>query len=211
MKSDERGGGAVGLSIRIWLAVAGGCAATALMFAGSSGAAVSASRVAARPVWTAQTRALVGDLAVLRRPQREVDRDFSLLGLPLAGVTPIRALMRGVRVDGREVYVIPTQGSGRLGSGLEVFQPAGSSCCVSVAALHQGRAFVSFGRPLWLLGVVPDGVQKVVIDARGRRLSARVHENVADIRSALVAHADAMTWYGSNGRVIKRLRLWRRW
>jgi len=198
------------LSLRMGLAAAAGCVVAALAVVGSSVAAVSAPSVAARPAWTAQTRALVRELAVLRRPQRRTDIDFSLLHLRLAGVTPIRALMREIRVDGRDVYVIPTQGSGPLGSGLEVFQPQGSSCCVSVAALNQGDAFVSFGRPLWLLGIVPDGVQRVVVDAAGRRLSARVHENVADIRSPRVVDADAMTWYGANGHVVKRLHPWRR-
>jgi hypothetical protein len=157
-----------------------------------------------QPEWSVDTHQLVRELAVLRRPQRASDLNASLLRDANIRVRWIGALMRRVRVAGRDVYLVPAQRS-VLGPGLAVFWPSGMACCVSAKTLAEGGAFVNHGRPLWLLGVVPDGVARVTIRAHGRTFSARVSDNTVDLRSRFVNGRQAMTWYGPRGAVLKRL------
>ena len=157
-----------------------------------------------QPKWSVDTHQLVRELAVLRRPQRAGDLNASLLRDANIRVRWIGALMRRVRVAGRDVYLVPAQNS-VLGPGLAVFSPSGMTCCVSAKVVAEGGAFLNQGRPLWLLGVVPDGVARVTIMAHGRTFTARVTDNTVDLRSRFVNDRQAMTWYGPRGAVVKRL------
>ena len=96
---------------------------------GVRGRSIDAS-AEAHPGWSVDTHQLVRQLAVLRRPQRPGDLNPSLLRDANVRVRWLRALMRRVRIAGRDVYLVPAQHS-VLGSGLAVFSPSGMTCCVA--------------------------------------------------------------------------------
>jgi hypothetical protein len=190
------------VTARLLAAVA---AATIAAFVPVSVVAARPASAGMHPAWDVATHQLFRELAVLRRPQRAGDLNASLLRAENIRVTWIQTLMRRVRIDGRDVYLVPAQ-STVLGSGLAVFSPSGMTCCVSAKGVTEGGAFVNRGPSLWMLGVVPDGVARVTIKAHGRTFPARVTDNTVDVRSRLMNDVQEMTWYGPDGTVLKRIR-----
>ena len=203
MRSSCHRSGSCGADAR-WAGLLTLAAAAILAFAGASLVVAGPASAGMQPGWSVDTHQLVRELSVLRRPQRPGDLNASLLRDANVRVRWVRALMRRVRVAGRDVYLVPAQHS-VLGPGLAVFSPSGMACCISAKVVAEGGAFVNQGAPLWLLGVVPDGVARVTITAHGRAFTARVTDNTVDLRSRFVNVRQEMTWYGPHGAVLKRL------
>lgn len=197
-------------------------AVVALTLIGTSMAQASVSARHARrptPAWSASTRALVGELAILRRPQRASDLDSALLHGPLLlRADPVTSLMRrATSASGQHVYLVPVQpaGSGSRNAGLAVFGIGGGSCCGTAASIQSGGAFSSSGPPNRVLLVVPDGVARVKVTLRTGpdqrkppRVSAKVRDNVVVFRAPFAVETlsgDPMSWYGPTGHLIKQL------
>jgi hypothetical protein len=197
-------------------------AVAVLMLAGTAMAHALASRgYALRPEtsWSASTRALVRELAILRRPQRKSDRNRALLSGPsLSNANPVMSLMRrATSASGQHVYLVPVQLThGHLvgHAGLAVFGIGGGGCCITAPEIESGKTFSSSGPPNRVLFVVPDGVAQVKLTLKTGpdpqnppRVSAKVHDNVVVFNTPFAVETvsgDPMSWYGSTGHLIKR-------
>jgi hypothetical protein len=198
-------------------------AVVGLALAGTAMARAFASRGhALRPEtsWSASTRALVRELAILRRPQRKGDRNRALLrGPSLSSANPVMSLMRrATSASGQQVYVVPVQPThGHLvgHAGLAVFGIGGGGCCITALDIESGQTFSSSGPPNRVLFVVPDGAAQVKLTLKTRsdpqnppHVSAKVHDNVVVFSTPFAVETvsgDVMSWYGSTGHLIKHL------
>ena len=177
-------------------------------------------------------RALVSELAVLRRPQTPADLNSPNLDLflQLRGPAdprgqrgrPIRSLIRLATVTpwGEKVYLVPFLGRG--GTAALGLVADGGSCCATAAGIASNGTGSLSGGPSGndAVVVVPDGVAKVSIllprqGIPGERayrhslaITVPVHNNVAAFRSTRYADDigfNHMVWYGPAGNVVRRI------
>jgi hypothetical protein len=185
--------------------------------AGEPGA--SRSRPRTQP-WPIERRALLGELAVLRRPQRKSDLDPRFLTGPLRtfGTTNKFArtlIRRATTASGQHVFLIPVEHSHVAGPGspgLLIIGGGGGGCCSSAATVRDGQAWLTSGPPDQVLFIVPDGVARLSLTLRTGpdrshppSVSGRARDNAIVLRVPFAAETlsgDPVTWYGTNGRVI---------
>jgi hypothetical protein len=170
--------------------------------------------------WPVEKRALLGELAILRRPQRKGDVTPTLVNGLLrtfgARDTFDRALIRrATAASGAQVFLVPVKRAAAGGSGLLVAGAGGGGCCASATTIRHGKAWMTSGPPNRVLLIVPDGVARVRLTLRTGpdrthppTVSGPVHDNVIVLEIPFAAETlsdDPMTWYGPDGRVVKRL------
>jgi hypothetical protein len=193
-----------------------------VMVATSAGhSTVSRSRHLTRP-WRIEKRALLGELAILRRPQRSSDLDSTVLKHALRpfgyGKTLDRALIRrATTASGQHVFLIPVEHSSNVGPGspgLLIVGAGGAGCCASAGRIAAGQAWTTSGPPNRLLLIVPDGVARLRVTLRTGpershppAVSGRVRDNAIVLAIPFAAETlsgDPVTWYGPTGRVLKQ-------
>lgn len=177
-------------------------------------------------------RALVSELAVLRRPQTPADLNSSNLNLflQLHGPAdprqqrgqPIRSLIRLATVTpwGEKVYLVPflaPDGTATLG-----VVGNGGSCCATAAGIASNGTGSLSGGPSGnqVLVVVPDGVAKVAILLPRQgipgepaykhtlAITVPVHHNIAAFQSTRNADdigLNHMIWYGPTAKIVRRI------
>ena len=177
-------------------------------------------------------RALVSELAILRRRQTSADLNSPNLSrfLQLHGPSdprrqrgqPIRSLIRLAAVTswGERVYLVPflaPNGTTTLG-----LVANGGSCCVTAAGIASNGMGSLSGGPSGnqVVVVVPDGVAKVAILLPRQgipgepaykhtlAITVPVHNNVAAFQSTRYADdigLNHMIWYGTTGQIVRRI------
>lgn len=184
-------------------------------------------RRAPREVNDAPPRALLELMAVLRRPQTEADRRFSLrtlLGFETVAVDYVRYLGRGPR--GRRFYLVPgtvrRQGQGEPAQELRlsVFNArgGGGGRADAEALLNNKTTGTSQDRSddvSVLHGLVPDGVTRVDLRFRREvRKTVRVRNNfwvttgrrLPSWRYSAGSPVSTV-WRGADGRIIRLFRI----
>lgn len=189
----------------------------------------------ARPSGVASRQRLISILGVLRQPQTKPAADFHQTGWPMppnapgSQIAPDRALVRLATTTrwGAKVFVVPltppsnkVKGLGETvavwvqGIGWADFNLVGS--LQSEGGWGPGHAVTEpNGTKLYrTFALVPDGVTKVAIYPQaklgptdpGPLVSATVHNNIAVFQTHGHGPGPVLGyWYGSDGRIIKRL------
>lgn len=183
----------------------------------------SADSAHARPLaqtWPVEKRALMNELAILRRPQRKSDLDRAVLNNGLMGRVMVdKALIRRATTwSGQHVFLIPVERRTTVmtsrSPGLMIFGIGGGGCCSTAAAIRDTGTWMTFGpSPSELLFEVPDGVARLSVTLRTGpdhqtqpAVSGKVRDNVIALRLPFLAETvsgDPITWYGAGGQVIK--------
>jgi hypothetical protein len=169
------------------------------------------------PSWTDEKRALIRELAILRRPQRKSDLDLALLNRPALGTIPADTslMRRATSASGQHVFLVPVRhrgAGGRGGSGLMVFGIGGGGCCVTASEIRSGGAWSTSGPPNRVLLVLPDGVARVTLTLRTGpdphhppKVAGKVRDNIIVLRVPFAVETlsgDPIRWYGPTGRAI---------
>ena len=181
----------------------------------------------------APSRALLSAVGVLRRGATAGDH-ISLRGLVYSPITAVYARYIRVVTDmaGERFALVPAQVCGRANGGLYPAAPPGvrveapprDAIFVVMLAAPEPRALfdagdsaaITTGQSLgqwWPEGdgsviatVVPDGVSRVTLSfgAHHRNLSMSVDDNLAVHRPSPARTPLSSTWYGPDGRIIRR-------
>jgi hypothetical protein len=201
----------------LFAALVAALALGAVLVSSSSAQRTHRGLVAPRP-WSVEKRALLQELAILRRPQKPSDLDATVLNGPIVrSVKYDRALVRRARtVSGEPVFLIPVEREAQTprSPGLFISGIGGAGCCATAAAIREQGSWLTSGPPNRMLIVVPDGVAKVSVTLRAGpdrhhppTVTGKVRDNVIMLEIPFAAETlsgDSVTWYGRTGHVVKR-------
>ncbi len=161
----------------------------------------------------AAIRGLRAHLAVLRRRPTAADRAqaTTLKGAAPPGMTLVSPSARVARTTSTAgpvvVAVVRDTADGTAGVLLQ--DANGGGCCTTPHELLRSAAISTDSSQQGAnetLVLVPDGVHTITLHLRGRTISANVIDNIA-IVSGSDQHglSPAMTWYGADGQVLRRI------
>jgi hypothetical protein len=180
----------------------------------------SQSRHRTQP-WPIEKRALLSELAILRRPQRKSDLNSVTLKRALrpfgtGDKLDMALIRRATTGSGQHVFLIPVEHSPNAGPGspgLLILGIGGDGCCASAATIRDGQVWSTSGPPNQVLLIVPDGVARLRLTLRTGPershppgVSGRVRDNATVLPIPFAAETlsgDPVTWYGPTGRVLK--------